>query len=94
MLFIQVQRTISHEAEVYLAVTKEFPKNWVHVMKSKPELESLLVFGSNRSAIAAASRKMLSSGSNSAVSPALAYHMYESHGMSAELIGEMAKILG
>ena len=63
-------------------------------MKLKPELEGLLVYGSNRSALAAAYRKMNGSGSSSNVSPALAYHMYESHGMSAELIGEMAKISG
>ncbi|XP_034234897.1 alanine--tRNA ligase, mitochondrial-like isoform X2 [Thrips palmi] len=91
----KVERTISHEAEIYQAVRKEFPKNWVHLVKSKPELESLLVFGSNRSALSAAYRKMNSTnGLNSKVSPALAYHMYESHGMSAELIGEMAKISG
>lgn len=28
------------------------------------------------------------------VPAALAFHLYESHGMNAELIGEMAKVLG
>lgn len=62
-------------------------------MKLEPALEGLLIYGSNRGALASAYRKMNSSGLTK-ITPALAYHMYESHGLDAEIIGEMAKISG
>lgn len=89
----KVHRVIRDEAAIYSSLKQEFPKHWMQAVKEKPELESLLEIGSNRSALAAAYRKM-TSNKTSEVTPALAFHFFESHGMSTELIAEMAKMLG
>ncbi|KAK3907533.1 Alanine--tRNA ligase, mitochondrial [Frankliniella fusca] len=89
----KVQRVIRHEAELYNSLKRELPKTWIQVVKQNPEVASLLEFGSNREAIAAAYKK-LSASTDPEVSPALAYQFFESNGMNTDLIAEMAKLCG
>ena len=70
----------------------ELPKSWLKLINQRPEVESLLQFGSNPTALASAFKKMCETGSE--VSSELAFHLYESHGMNADLISEMATLLG
>lgn len=89
----KVQRVIREEAEIYQALKQEFPKTWVSLVNERPEVESLLEFGSNRIALASAFVKMNSNPGHD-VSPELAFHLFDSHGLTTELIGEMAKLSG
>lgn len=71
----------------------ELPKSWLKLIKENPQVENLLQFGSNPTALASAFKKMSESESQE-VSSSLAFHLYESHGMNADLISELASFLG
>ncbi|KAJ1520657.1 hypothetical protein ONE63_003762 [Megalurothrips usitatus] len=89
----KVQTIIQKEAEIYKAIKQVHPKSWVSLRSKKPDIESLLEFGSNRITLSLACKKMGSIHERE-VTPAVAFPLFRSLGLSAELIGKIAILYG
>lgn len=90
---LKIQRIILDEADIYKALREDVPKNWLAVINANPEVEDLLAYGSNKSALATSFQKV-SSLPTPDIPPELSFHLYDSHGMNVELIGRIADLTG